>query len=206
MRLYYRLIWSILRVFMFLYCRLKIYGSENIPKTGGVIIASNHIAGADPPFVGNAINRELYFFAKIELFKNPILRVLISSLNSIPVKRGIFDRSALARSEEVLKKGYGLILFPEGTRSRTGELGSGKPGIGMLARKAMVPILPAYIENSRAFWKLPFTGKRIRVRFGRPLPLDLLASYPDDKEGYRAIAEAVMAAIGELKKQSEEDR
>jgi len=203
MRLYYRLPWSIVRVFATIYCRLRISGTENIPATGGFIVASNHIAGGDPPFVSSAVKRELYFLAKKELFRNFFLRILITSLNSIPVNRGVFDWNALVKAEKALKGGYGLILFPEGTRSKTGELGSGKPGVGMLARKAMVPIVPAYIENSRGFWKIPFSGRRIKVSFGPPILPARLAAVSDDKEGYRNIVKEVMEAIASLKAASE---
>ncbi|MEE9553299.1 MAG: lysophospholipid acyltransferase family protein, partial [candidate division Zixibacteria bacterium] len=148
---------------------------------------------------GSAIGREIYFLAKKELFKNLFLRVLISSLNSIPVKRGVFDRSALLRAETVLKNGYGLIFFPEGTRSKTGELGKGKPGIGMLARKAMVPILPVYIKNSKGFLSIPFSSRRLSVSFGPPLTPEKLAGISDDKDGYREIAALVMEEIQKLK-------
>lgn len=188
---------------MVLYCRRKIFGAENIPSEGGLIIASNHIAGGDPPFVGSSLGREVYYMAKKELFKNTFLRTLINSLNAIPVNRGIFDRGALTAAETVLENGYGLILFPEGTRSKTGQLGKGKPGIGMLARKAMVPILPAYIANSKGFLSIPFSRRRLSVSFGRPLDPERLAAFSDDKDGYREIAGLVMEEIGKLKRARE---
>jgi len=199
MRLYYRIMWTALQVFMVLYCRRKVIGREHIPRSGGMIVASNHIAGGDPPFVGSAIRREVFFLAKKELFRNFFLRLIISSLNSIPVDRGVFDRAALAAAESVLKNGYGLLLFPEGTRSRTGYLGKGKPGIGMLARKVLVPIVPAFVENSRGFLSIPFSRRRLKVAFGEPLWPDTLAGYPDDKDGYRAIVGEVMDRIARLR-------
>lgn len=188
---------------MVLYCRRKIFGAENIPDDGGMIIASNHIAGGDPPFVGSSINREVYYMAKKELFKNIFLRTIIKSLNAIPVNRGVFDRSALATAETVLKNGYGLILFPEGTRSKTGQLGKGKPGIGILARTAMVPILPTYIENSKGFLFIPFSRRRLSVSFGKPLEPEKLAGFSNDKDGYREVVGLVMEEIGKLKRARE---
>jgi 1-acyl-sn-glycerol-3-phosphate acyltransferase len=200
---FYRICWIIIRSFLFLYCRLRINGRENIPSDGGVIIASNHIAAGDPPFVGSSLGREAYFLAKKELFRNPLLRTLIRNLNAIPVNRGVFDRNALLRSEEILRKGFGLILFPEGTRSKTGELGQGKPGIGMLARHAMVSIVPAYVENSDHFLRLPFSGKRLVITFGEPITPEWLSGTPDDKNGYRAIVAEVMERIRFLKKEAD---
>lgn len=198
----YRICWFIIRSFLVLYCRLQVKGKENIPSDGGMIIASNHIAAGDPPFVGSSLEREVYFLAKRELFRNPLLGTLIKNVNAIPVNRGVFDRKALARSEEILRKGFGLVLFPEGTRSKTGELGRGKPGIGMLARHAMVPIVPAYIKNSNRFLRLPFTGKRLTINFGEPLTPEWLSKISEDKGGFRAIVMEVMERIRLLKEKS----
>jgi 1-acyl-sn-glycerol-3-phosphate acyltransferase len=195
----YKLCWLILRVYLRIFCKLKIEGVENVPLTGGVIIASNHIGAADPPIVGTCVKRELYYLAKKELFKGFLLRNLISRLNSIPVNRSILDQRALQAAENALRQGYGLILFPEGTRSRSGELRKGKPGVGLLARRVLIPIVPAYVENSRGFLTLIFKWKRLKVRFGEPLNVKLVASFPDDKEGYRAITEELMARIKRLR-------
>ncbi len=183
---------------MRVFCKLKIEGVENVPKKGGVIVASNHIGAADPPFIGTCVNREFHFLAKKELFRNFFLRTLITNLNSIPVDRAVLDQRALRTAEDALRKGYGLILFPEGTRSRSGELAKGKPGVGLLARRTMVPIVPASIENSKGFATLLLSSRRLRVRFGEPLGTDLLAAYPDDNDGYRAITEVLMTRIRNL--------
>lgn len=198
MKFFYRICWSIVRLYMIL-CKVHIKGAENIPKKGSVIIASNHIGAADPPFVGGSINRELFFLAKMELFKNPLLGFLFKNLNCIPVNRGVFDQKALDAAQNALRKEYGLILFPEGTRSKTGELKKGKPGIGLLARKTLVPVVPAYIENSREFLQLPFSRRRLRVTFGEPLGIDWIEKVPNENEGYRLIAEEVMNRISRLK-------
>jgi 1-acyl-sn-glycerol-3-phosphate acyltransferase len=194
----YKAIWLFLRVYLRLFCKLKIEGVENVPLTGGVIVASNHIGGADPFFVGTCLKREFYFLAKKELFKNFFLRTLISNVNSIPVNRSILDQKALQTAETILRQGHGLIMFPEGTRSLSGELRKGKPGVGLLARRTIVPIVPTYIENSRGFMTLIFKNKGLIVRFGEPLSADWMASFPDTKEGYRAITEELMTRIRQL--------
>ncbi len=199
MKPFYRICWLILRFYMRVFCRLKIEGAGNVPRQGGVIVAANHISAADPPFIGTCINREFHFLAKKELFRNFFLGTLIRNLNAIPVDRAILDQSALGAAEDALKRGYGLILFPEGTRSRSGELRKGKPGVGLLARRIGTPIVPAYIENSRGSGTLIFRGKRLLVRFGEPLSAERISAFPDDKEGYRAITEEVMTRIGSLK-------
>jgi len=198
MKLLYKACWLIIRVYLRLFCKLQIEGVDNVPLKGAVIIAANHIAAGDPPFIGACVKRECYFLAKRELFQNYFLGKLLSKINSIPVKRGVLDRTALNTAEEALRNGKGLILFPEGTRSRSGVIGKGKPGVGLLARQILVPIVPAYIENSRGFLTLVFKLKRLKVRFGEPLTTDWVASFPDDKEGYRAIARELMDRIRRL--------
>ena len=198
MKLFYRTCWTIVRLYMIL-CRVRIKGTNFIPKKGGVIIACNHIGAADPPFVGGCINRELYYLAKKELLNNPILTFLFRNMNCIPVNRGIFDQRALEASQAILQQGKGLILFPEGTRSKTGEIRKGKPGIGLLARKTLVPIVPAYIENSQNFMRIPFSRRRLKIVFGEPLGIDWIERIPDENDGYRRIAEEVMNRISELK-------
>lgn len=204
MNLLYRICWLIVRTYMIVFCRLKLVGIENIPETGGFILASNHISAVDPPFLGSSISRSMHYMAKKELFANFILGPLIRNLNAIPVDRGIFDRNALEKSKSVLSQGDGLIMFPEGTRSKTGRLGKGKPGIGMLARSAVVPIVPAYIHNSKIFYKMLFLGKRLIIGFGRPISADWVADRDDSKEGYRAIASEVMERISRLREQISE--
>jgi 1-acyl-sn-glycerol-3-phosphate acyltransferase len=197
-KLFYRLCWGLVRIFLLVYCRLQTIGIENIPAEGGFILASNHIAAGDPPFLGAALKREMYFLAKKELFDNPLLGLVIRNLNAIPVDRGVFDRNALSISLQKLRAGFGLILFPEGTRSKTGELGRGKPGIGMLALEAAVPVIPARIENSRRFLRLPFTGKRLIMKFGSPITTGSLEKFEKSKEGYRALVQEVMRGIRSL--------
>ncbi len=205
MRILYKTLWFLIRTYTVVFCRLKITGSENIPKEGGMILASNHISAVDPPFLGSSVGRPLYYMAKKELFSNYILGYFIKNLNAFPVDRGIFDKSALGRSRELLSEGFGLIMFPEGTRSKTGELGRGKPGIGMLARLALVPIVPTYIRNSKGFYKVIFTGRRLVVSFGEPISKEWIESVSDDKEGYRAIAGEVMRRIAVLKEKIEKN-
>jgi 1-acyl-sn-glycerol-3-phosphate acyltransferase len=198
--LFYWFIWSLLRVFLRVYCRIKITGAKKVPRKGGFILASNHIGAGDPFFVGTCVTREFKFMAKQELFKNPIIGNLISWLNAFPVNRGILDPKALQTAYDTLHAGYGLILFPEGTRSKTGELGKGKPGVGLLARRMLVPIVPAYIENSRGFSSIPISLRRMKVIFGDPIPSSRIEEFLDTNDGYRALSEDLMQKIGELQK------
>ena len=144
----------------------KVRGSENIPREGGVIVASNHVSFWDPPLVGAAILREVHFLAKEELFSTPLLGTLIRSVNAIPIRRGAADLSGLARAIDTLKRGGALLLFPEGSRMRDGELHPARPGLGMISVQADVPIVPCYISGSAHPRRWLLRRSRVRIWFG----------------------------------------
>lgn len=177
-------------------------GMENIPPKGGVIIASNHISVYDPPLVGMATPRELFYLAKRELFKNKLFGFLIAKFNAIPLKRDRFDKLTLFQAVEILKSGKALLLFPEGTRN----LGEGflklKPGISLIALKAQVPIVPALVENSQ---KLPLNflkRKKVSVRFGSPITWSWLKDVPLNKEGYQRVCDEILNRFLALKERN----
>lgn len=174
-----------------LFWRLEIVGQENVPKCGGVIIAANHLSYADPPLAGASCPRHLFFFAKEELFKNPIFGWLIRQVNAFPVKRYEQDITAFKTAQRVLENGAALLLFPEGRRSKTGQLGKARAGVGMLAYKANVPVVPACILNSNQMKKL----LKLKVAFGRPL----LPNSSEEKPDYQAFSNLVLEAIANLK-------
>lgn len=172
--------------------RMKVTGRENIPGSGGVIIASNHITLADPPVVGSAVGRILFFLAKEELFANPVFGWVIRNLNALPVKRGSADVGALKTSLKILNGGKGLILFPEGERRKDG-FGKPRPGVAMLAQRAECPVVPAYVHNTDKMSSL----RQIRVYFGRPIFFD------KGSEDYQSMSEKVMGEIKQLKERYE---
>lgn len=184
---------------MKVFCRFRKMGDEFIPRNGGVIIASNHTAYIDPPLLGMASPRELYFLAKKELFKIKVLGWLIKKLNAIPISRGEYDRKGLKRSVELLKQGKALVLFPEGSRSKNGKLQESRPGIGKIALEAEVPIVPAYVSNSRNFIQSILKGENIGVCFGTPVDPSWLSKVPRNKEGYRLVGQEIMRRINILK-------
>lgn len=205
MRTHYFLGWAIINLMLRILWRFKKGGQEFIPKKGGVIIASNHAAYVDPPFVGAASSRELYYLAKKELFHNGIFGWLIRKYNAFPVSRGSFDRKAISRAVELLKQGKALLLFPEGTRSRDGNFLEPKLGVGKIAKEAGVPIVPAYIGNSGDLLKTFLKRKRLRIGFGLPIPTSWLDKIPKDKEGYKKIGQEIMSRIKMIKEKVEND-
>jgi len=151
---------------------LKVYGVEHVPKTGGTLLLSNHQSYLDPVLVGVRIPRPLSFLAKSELFRNPALRWLITNLNAYPVNLGAGDIHAVRETIGRLKEGHLLTIFPEGSRTVTGELAALQPGFALVVRKAGVPIVPAAIDG--AYEALPPKSMMlrpypIRVKFGAPI-------------------------------------
>ncbi len=177
----------------------KIIGKENIPKTGGFIFASNHISYYDPPFLGSCVNREMNYMAKDTLFKNKLVAWIISHVNARPVKRGGFDRKAMETSIELVKSGKGILIFPEGTRSKTDNLLPPRPGIGKIAVEAQCVIVPAYIHASNYLWHSFIGKKRLFVACGVPLSVDWLKQFSADKESYLKISQKIMDEIAKLK-------
>lgn len=145
--------------------RIEIIGRENFPKEGGVLLCTNHIHNFDPPVVGITAPRTIHFMAKDELFSVPVLGKLLPRINAFPVKRGLSDREALRKGLGLLRDGKVLGLFPEGTRSKTGELGKGLAGAGFFALKTDALVVPcAIIGPYKAFSKL-------RVIYGKPIDM-----------------------------------
>ena len=202
MRWYYGLAQHLIKFILKCLWGFKVEGKENICKQNGAIIASNHRSYVDPPVLGAAVPKELYFLAKRELFENRLFGWLISKLNAVPINRDRIDKKGLKRAVEILNQGNLLLVFPEGTRSRKDEFLEPKLGIGKLALEAEVPIVPAFINNTRHFLKSLFRSERVTVSFGEPLDLNHRRAFPKNKEGYQKIADEVMSRIKKLREET----
>lgn len=155
--------WVIFKIFF----RLEIIGRENIPLTGPVVIAANHVSLLDPPLVGTCSTRAVRFMAKEELFTFP-LGAIYSSLGAFAVKRGASDRNAIKTALGILKAGGVLGIFPEGTRSLDGKLGNAEPGALAIASKAGALVVPTAVigsklEGRKSLWP------QMKVVYGEPL-------------------------------------
>lgn len=169
--------------------RFEVFGKENFPKEGGVLLCSNHIDNLDPPVVGINAPRPVYFMAKEELFNVPVLGKILPDLNAFPVKRGMSDREALRKGLGILKEGNVLGLFPEGTRSKTGQLGKGMAGAGFFALRSEAHVVPcAIIGPYKAFSKL-------KVVYGKPIDMIELR---ERKASAEETTELIMSEIRKL--------
>lgn len=182
---------------------VSVKGREHIPKSGPFIAASNHISFADPPLIGSLIKREIAFLAKDELFHKIILKDLIRRLNAFPVKRGESNVSSVKTCLRILcDQKMPLLIFPEGTRIKTGKLGTPERGISFIAAQTKVPILPIYVENGERLLDCALFKKRIKVRFGKAIRYDDYAPLVKEKHGYAELAQLIMSKIQALKDES----
>lgn len=207
MKPFYKCCWYIARCLFRFYFRWTIVGLEHVPRTGPLLIASNHVSFADPPIIGAALPRPIHFLARSTLFHNPILGTLIRKLNALPVDRDGGGGAGLKAVLGVLEQGHGIILFPEGTRSADGSLQSARAGIGLTVIKSGAAVLPVRLLGVYEAWprqrRFPRPG-RIRVVFGTPLDFAALreeAATCDRgrlKEIYQQVTDDIMEAIGRL--------
>ncbi len=150
-------------IFRFLF-RGKTIGISNLPKTGGVVVVSNHGSHLDPPILGHALGRPVAFMAKSELFRVPILSFIISACGAYSVKRGAGDREALRTASNRLLDGWATGVFLDGTRQANGRVNDPKPGAALLSARTGCPILPVAIVNShRAFPKGSFLPRFVSI-------------------------------------------
>jgi glycerol-3-phosphate dehydrogenase (NAD(P)+) len=151
------------------YFRLRRLGREHIPS-GGVILAANHRSFLDPFAIGCCLPRPIYFVAKRELFRNPIVGWFLNCMGAFPVRRGESDDESVETALALLERGQAVVIFPEGTRIRAGSLAKPKRGVGRLALQSGSPVVPIAItgsEHARAGWKIK--PVRVHVRCGPPL-------------------------------------
>ena len=171
---------------------VRVSGLEHLPPAGRLIVAANHCSWMDPVLVGLTVSRvrSPRFLAKEELFRNLLAAWLFRHCGVISLTRGRGDVSAMRSALEVLEAEGCMVLFPEGTRSRTGVPLRPKPGLGFLARRARVPVVPARVWNTERFpARMP-----LRIKFGPPLRFE----GGDDSKSYQAFADRVMETVFRL--------
>jgi 1-acyl-sn-glycerol-3-phosphate acyltransferase len=175
--------------------RSRVFGAENVPESGPVIIACNHISYFDPPTLGSHCPRRISYMAKRELFAVPGLGSIIRALGAYDVDRRGSPTAAIKRSLRVLEDGEAIGIFPEGTRNLTGEVPA-QTGVALLAALARAPVVPACVQGTDRALRLG----RIEVAFGAPLCLPAgqkatrgdLAKFTDDiMKAIESLAESI---------------
>ena len=159
---------------------LQVYGADRVPLTGGLVVAANHFSWIDPPALGAACPRTLYFMAKVEVHRVPGLGELMRAFGTFAVRRGESDREAVRRMREIVREGGALGMFAEGTRQRSGVPGPVQPGAAMVAVNEEVPLIPAAIHGSQT-WRLGNFAP-VSIAWGEPMTFDGL---PRGGKGYR---------------------
>lgn len=180
----------LVRIILVLVRRWEIEGKENIPDSGGVVLVANHVSYWDPVVVICAFKRQVYFMAKAELFKIPVVGYVVNASGAFPVRRDRTDRNAIRTALRLLEEGQVVGVFPEGTRSHSGEMLKPHLGAAMLALKSGAPVLPVAVSGTRGFW-----GK-VRVRVGKPIPVDSLKT--GSRGGLESLSDLAMSHIAAL--------
>ena len=171
---------------------LRVYGAERVPLEGGLVVAANHFSWIDPPALGAASPRTLYFMAKVEAHRVPGLGQLMRSFGAFAVRRGESDRDAVRTMRQIVRDGHALGMFAEGTRQRSGVPGPVQPGAAMVAITESVPLIPAAIHSHT--WRLGHFDP-VSVAWGEPMLFDGL---PRGGKGYKEASLQVELKLREL--------
>lgn len=204
----YRVVWISYKLWFTLYHRYRICNVEHVPTSGPVLLACNHASFYDPPLIGSTLQRGICYLARESLFKNRWISWLLrEGLNCIPVDRDGGGAAGLKGVLDNLQRGRVVILFPEGTRTRDGQLQPVRSGIGLAVLKAQAPVVPVRVFGTFESWnrthRLPRPHK-IVVKFGAPLRFDALRAEAKTcskarlKVIYQEVADQIMAEIAAL--------
>jgi glycerol-3-phosphate dehydrogenase (NAD(P)+) len=188
--LFYWFIRALFVPFFLVYFRLSRVGREHLPRSGPLLLASNHRSFLDPFVIGTLVRRPVYYMAKRELFEKRWQAWALNALGAFPVDRGAGDGDAMATARAILARGDCVVVFPEGTRVRPGPLGSPRRGIGRLALESGAPVAPVAVIGSDAVrrgWRI--RPRKVRIRVGRPI------SFPTGESSSPALAAAVTERV-----------
>src|SRR5271155_1022811 len=175
--LIYWLIRALFVPFFLMYFRMQRIGREHLPRSGPLLLASNHRSFLDPFVIGTLARRPVYYMAKRELFEKRWQAWVLNALGAFPVDRGTGDRDAMDTARAILARGDCVVVFPEGTRVRPGPLGEPRRGIGRLALETGAPVVPVAVIGSDAVrrgWRI--RPRKVRLRVGPPLRFPVVES------------------------------
>ena len=187
------------RTVLFLLTNWQVKGRENLPDRGPLLIVCNHLHLADPPIIATSIKLKAVFMAKEELFQDRWSRFWVGNFGAFPVRRGGINAESIKRAESWVKQGASVIMFPEGTRSKTIRMQKAFPGPVLIASRLGIPILPISITGTEKFRKRAgwFSRPKVTVTIGEPF--NLPSTYGKlTKEEIRCLSDFIMVRIAEL--------
>ena len=188
---FYNFMLKIFSIFSRTFFKFEVIGAENIPSDGNLIIAANHKSNLDPIFVASAVNkkRKMTAIAKEDLFKNKILAKILNKVEIIPINRQNPGLGTIKRILKYIKNDYALVMFPEGTRSKTDDFNNAKAGLSLFATKAKAEIVPCTIYSSYKLFK------PAKIYFGKPISLEEYYKQKLTSEDHERISGEVMDII-----------
>lgn len=199
MTLFYYLETMIVKLLLRILVRREIQGKGNVPTEGSLIVVANHLNIADPPILSACLQRRIVYMAKEESFRHPVQGPLVRGFRAFPVRRGQLDRRALRWSQQTLKEGLALGMFPEGTRSKTATLQPARSGTALIALRSGSSILPVGITGTEKVLKPGFLFGRVRIKvnIGEPFTLPPIDGNLT-KDKLASATEVIMCRIAEL--------
>jgi 1-acyl-sn-glycerol-3-phosphate acyltransferase len=203
----YWLGWTFYRLLFSTYFRWRVLHAERVPMSGPVILASNHASFLDPPLVGSGVKRSLNYLARATLFRYPGMGAILRRVQAVPVDRDGGGAGGLKAILDRLLAGGAIVLFPEGTRTRDGQLQPARSGIGLTVIKSNAPVVPVRIwgtfEACGRHVAFP-RPRRVVIKYGHPMRFEALRAESRTcakarlKEIYQQVADQIMSAIAAL--------
>jgi 1-acyl-sn-glycerol-3-phosphate acyltransferase len=191
----YEFLRVVLRALFAILFRLKAEGVENIPENGPVVMCSNHISNIDPPLLGAPFERKIYYMAKEELFKVPILGWIIPRIGAFPVKRGGVSKESIRTAIGLLDEGKMIGIFPEGTRHAAGQA---KKGAAMIALRSQAVVVPAAIVGQYKLFQ------PMKIRYGKPIDLTPYRAADFEGDAAEQVTALIMQHIQQLLRNGEQ--
>jgi len=200
MNFHYRLINWFLRLVFRAVCRIDVEELKKVPDNGPLIIVGNHINFLEAPvLIPHMDNPAMTAIAKKESWKNPIFRFLFDHWGIIPIDRDEIDREAFRQMLEVLTQGKILVIFPEGTRSKDGQMLPGKPGVATLVMKSGAKVLPVGFHGYENFWEnlKQLRSTNFHIKVGTPFHINMNGDALS-RDVRQAVTDEIMYKIAEL--------
>ena len=202
--LLYWIFQTLFQMIMRIFYDYKAYGSENVPRRGGVLLASNHESYLDPIIVAMPLRRPISYLARSELFTNWFFGGAILKLGAFPVRQGEGDIGAVKEAIRRLHEGRMLTVYPEGGRTKTGRIAEFQHGFALIVRRAGVPVVPVATHGAYEAWpphrKLPGLG-RVRVMYGKPIDVQGMSA----REIVTLLEARIKALVAELEHRSRQN-